>query len=54
MSSQNYERNGYKHELDLAIISHYINMHVSDPMRSGCRAKSVHLRPADLRYNYNK
>ena len=39
MSSKNYETNGYRHDMDLLVISHL--MHVSYSMRSGCREKSI-------------
>ena len=39
MSSENYEANGFGHNLDLLIISHWL--HVSYPMRNGCREKSI-------------
>ena len=40
------KENGYSHNLDLGIISHYL--HVSHPTRSGCRATSVHSRATYL------
>ena len=42
MNSENYEANGYGHDLDSRIIFH--ELHVSYPTRSGCREKSIHLR----------
>ena len=50
MSSENYEANRYRHELELelAIISHAHYLRVSHHRRSGCKTKSVHLRPAYL------
>ena len=48
MSSENYEANDYGHDLELAIIWHAHYLRVSHQWRSGCKAKSVHLRPAYL------
>lgn len=53
MSSQDYDENSYGHALNSAIILHYI-MCVSYPMRRGCKAKSVHLKPTYLKFNYSK
>ena len=44
MSSENYKADGYGQDMELAIFSH--QLFVSHPRRSGCRAKSVHLKPA--------
>ena len=43
MSSRNYEENGYGHHLDLLIILHEL-LCVSNPMRIGCRAKSINFK----------
>ena len=47
MSSMNYEENGYRYGLGLAIISHLLS--VSQLMRNGCRAYSDQLTPAYLK-----
>lgn len=47
MSSRNYEENGYGHNPDLLIILHCL-LCVSNPMRIGCRAKSINLRSTFL------
>ena len=46
MSSKFHEDKCYGLDLDLPIILHYLL--VSYPRRNGCRAKSVHFRPAYL------
>lgn len=46
MTSENSEANRDGHNLDLLIISHWFR--VSHPTRSGCREKSIHLRPTYL------
>jgi hypothetical protein len=43
MSSRNYEEIGYGHHLDLLIILHDL-LCVSNPMRIGCRAKSINFK----------
>ena len=46
MISENYEENGYGHDLKFLIISH--QLHVTYPTRSVCKAKSICLMPAYL------
>lgn len=50
--SKNNEKNGHIHYLKSAIILKYI--HVLHPTRSGCSAKSVHLRPTYLKRKGHK
>ena len=45
MSSENYEEMGFGHDLDV-LANHLALLQFPYAMRSGCRAKSVTLRPA--------
>ena len=50
-SSKIYEESGYGHDLDLLIILNSLWC-VSYPTRSGCRQRSVHLRPTYLNMTF--
>jgi hypothetical protein len=49
MNSINYEESSYIHDVDLLITSYYLFC-VEYATRSGCREKSVHIRPAYLKH----
>ena len=51
MNSKIHETNGYNHDLDLLIILH--QWRVSNPMRSGCREKSIHLKATYTLSNFD-
>jgi hypothetical protein len=48
VSFENYEANGYMHDLDLLIIFH--ELCVSYPTKSGSRYYNIHLRHISLTY----
>lgn len=45
MTSENYEEMSFGHDLDL-LVNHLALLQIPYAMRSGCRVKSVALRPA--------